>query len=461
MHAPRRPIAMLLLFTLFAAVTIRAGAQNQLAGDVDLTNAFRKANLTFPKLRNGELEPKAADKEAMDAVARYLVYRFASTTAKTWDDMARLRREFVEYQIAPALTPEALKKNGAFRQQFGASLASAFRKLFESDFQEYRFQIINAAPTLIDAAKMRSDAFGDFLAELITDQDAVKGSKLTNMHDVIKLYALRGLREYYAEVTRSETTKVHQPRPIVPVLVGDEPLGDVTQKTMERNLRYINAVLRFAENRPGAGKRPLEEQDALRVLRREAIETLAATQAPLVAYGKKKVDAPIAALLLRVLSPKSDLEPPPSLAEKVEAAIGVCRMKYKNVDNYQAQLGMYLVGLFLVEFMTEANKDVGPISTGKLPMLPWRADAKRLELALKGMAANAKGRSADGKGPSVEESAKILEKAVPVLRNYQGKTLQAVNQGELNTFQKMVMSMKPKSNQVFKDIPEYTIDLGE
>jgi hypothetical protein len=409
-------------------------------------------------------------------MARWLVYRFASPKyGKNSKDMAGLQKQF-EYEISlGTLTPEALKKNSKFIDMFGQSLVKAYQGLFDCDFQEYRYPIVNAAPTLVEAAKLRNDAFGDYLAELLTDHDAMKDSKGTNKHDVIKLYALQGLRQFYGQCFKPDGySLIHAAKPIIPVDADADVIGDVAKKKRDRDLRYIGAVLKFAENKSGAAKRPYEEQEALRFFRRQAIETLSATQAPVVTYGKKTVEVPIAAFLLRVLAPKSDLEPAPNMAEKVEAAIGICHMKYKNVDAYQPEIGVYLVGQFLADFMNEAIKDSGPISNGKIAAMHWRVDAKRLELALKDLVANAKARGAGdakGKGPTIDKRAKDLaDAAVPLLKTIGQSKFVATNpmldtpsQALLNTFRNVMAKNNPRpaSNQVFKDMPKYTIELGE
>jgi hypothetical protein len=447
MHVPRRPFAILLMFAVAAAGTIRLGAQDQLASQNELDSLFYKHNAQFAKLASGQQAPTAADREGMDAMAKWLVYRFVSTPPKSPADMDKLKHAFDTYLITRAAQPEAMKGNKEFVRQFNPILIKRYRDLFDRDFQDYRYPIVNAAPTLVQVAKLRDDAFGDYLAELIT--------KEPDKHDVVKFYAVRALREFYAPGERSTNAEKVQPaKPVVPVQAG-AVLGDATQKKMERDLRYANAVLKFAENRPGAGKLPLEEQEVLRIFRRHAIETLAAMQAPTVVYDKNKIDPPIAPFLLRVLSPYTDLEPAPGLAEKVEAAIGVCQMQYKNVPEYQPELGVYLVGLLVADFMTEANKDVGQIAAGKSPAMHWRLADKRLELALKDLVNNAKGQP-------VEANAKRLEAAAgPLLKDMgKGKTIQGINPGMLNEFRKMAMSMRPKSNEVFKGM-KYTINLGE
>jgi hypothetical protein len=447
MHRARRPFAILLLFAVGAAGTIRLGAQDQLASQNELDSLFYKHNAQFAKLRSGQQAPAASDRDVMDAMAKWLIYRFVATPPKSADDMGKLRHNFDLYLVGPAVQPEALKGNKEFLRQVHPILIKRYRDLFDRDFADYRYPIVNAAPTLIQVAKLRDDAFGDYLVELLSDK--------ANKHDVIRFYAVRALREFYAPGERiSNFDKAQPAKPIVPVQAG-AVLGDATQKRMERDLRYAGAVLKFAENRPGAGKLPLEEQEVLRIFRRHAIETLSAMQAPTVVYDKNKVDPPIAPFLLRVLSSYTDLEPAPGLAEKVEAAIGVCQMQYKNVPEYQPEISVFLVGLLLADFMTEANKDVGQIAVGKSPAMHWRLADKRLELALKDLVTNAKGQP-------VEANAKRLEAgAGPLLKDMgKGKTIQGVNPGMINEFRKMVMSMRPKSNEIFKGM-KYTINLGE
>src|SRR5947209_8257210 len=104
MHATRRPLAALSLFAMAAATATWASAQNQLAPDAQLQKDHNEAMRVFPKLRSGEQQPAAGDKEKIiDAEARYLVYRFASSTVQTWEKMAQLRRD-IDLQIGGALT---------------------------------------------------------------------------------------------------------------------------------------------------------------------------------------------------------------------------------------------------------------------------------------------------------------------------------------------------------------------
>src|SRR5437763_1202964 len=94
MHAPRRSLAILLLFGLVAAGTIRSGAQEQLASHDELDRGFYKSNTLFAKFVRGQQAPNKGDKDALDAMAKWLVYRFVSTPPHTAKDMGRLRDQF-------------------------------------------------------------------------------------------------------------------------------------------------------------------------------------------------------------------------------------------------------------------------------------------------------------------------------------------------------------------------------
>ena len=102
------------------------------------------------------------------------------------------------------------------------------------------------------AAQMRDETIGDYLSELVTTHDAGKGNGGKNKHDAIKLYAIRGMREYMP-VEREK----------------DEVLSDVREKRKQRKLRAVAALLSFID-RPMAKKLSEPEQDAVRFLRREA-----------------------------------------------------------------------------------------------------------------------------------------------------------------------------------------------
>src|SRR5205823_4439484 len=158
-----------------------------------------------------------------------------------------------------------------------------------------------------------------------------------------------------------------------PVVVVDAnavlAAADVKRKV--REVMHVDALVNFAQ-RPGGDKLSEPEQNAIRFLRREAIESLAFAQAPLVAADKVKVEGAIAPLILRVLSPKGGLDPAPNLAERVEAAIGVCQMKNLDAANYNTELGIYLVGRLVNDFADAYNKDLVDMRANKPAQMLWK-----------------------------------------------------------------------------------------
>ncbi len=446
----RRFLTGLLVCGLAAFLGTRASAQNQLASLTEVNNDWSKHSAVINRLVGGRAAPSAADKDALDAAAKWLVYRFVVLPLPDKDRMAELRRVFDAQFISLAMNGDAPKTNREFIRQFGPVLVRRYKDLFDQDFSEYRYPIVNAAPTLVLAAKLRDEAICDYLCEIVMDHTAIKGDPIPNKHDAIKLYAIRGMREYFQTAPTPQAPSV--PVPVSPV-ADDAALTAAQEKRKARELRCVKALLSFIE-KPLLKTMDDDEQEAVRVLRMEAIETLAMTRAPAVVFGKGKVDAPIAPTLLRVLAPKSGLTPAPGLHERIEAAIGVCQIRIGEVQDYQPELGVHLVGSLLVDYMTEYNKDLVDIKNGKQPYTHWRINARRLEMALDDLVANTpKNTAAEGKALALRKN------AAPMLKDMQPKDLQQVQPPQLTLLRDNVLKMRPADTKVFKSIKAYTIDL--
>jgi hypothetical protein len=424
---------------LLAAVAVpRAGAQKQLAPLNELKEGHAKAFTLVEKFITGQQAPTAADKEFMEAEAKYLVYRFSCG-----GDLGQYQSDIKNWIIKVEL-PANRKTNGPFIRMMSPILVKACRELLDQDFLESRHAIINFAPMLAQLAKLRDEAIAEYLVELLADHEAAKG-KLTNKHDVIKMYAAKALREYF---------------PIAVVSEDDEVLTDAQTRRKAREIKHIEALIKFIDRPAPKRKLDKEEEEAIRFLRREAIETLARAEAPSVLAGKKQVEAPVAPILLRVLSPNGGIEPTPGLAERVEAAIGICQIKYAKVPEYQPQLGVYLVGVLIEDLAKAYNKDLVEIlgAGKKAPAMYWRVSAKRLDLAVKDMVVNAKGQPVETNVKKLSEgAAPILERMLSAAAKQPG----AVDQTVLFNFGKMVNTMKPPANTVFKNVSTYKIELNE
>jgi hypothetical protein len=401
----------------------RVGAQKQLAPLKELENRPKFAEIS--RFKSGQEKPVAADKDIIDVEAKYLVYRFSAQPPIFGDPnkgMQKYQNDFMEY-IRQIEAAEAWKKNGEFRRQLSLALVPRFKDLLGEDFQENRVAIVNCAPMLAHAARLKDAAIGDYLADILNGKS----------HDAIKLYAARGLRELFP----------------VAVVDAGAVLAAADVKRKDREVKHVDALVGFAQ-RPGGDKLSEPEQNAIRFLRREAIESLAHTQAPLVVTDKVKVEGPIAPLFLRVLSPKGGLDPAPSLAERVEAAIGVCQMRNLEAANYQSELGVYLVAKLVNDFADAYNKDLVDMRTKPAQML-WKVQSKRLELALKDLAKNVKNQPVEPKARQLAEDATKLIKSM--------QTYTQVNQNELLLFGKMAATLRPASNEVYRGNKTFVIDL--
>jgi len=161
--------------------------------------------------------------------------------------------------------------------------------------------------------------------------------------------------------------------------------------------------------------------------------------------------------LLRVLSPgKHGFSPPPSLSEKCEAAVGVCLIRNRFIvsKEYQADLGVYLVGQLLVDFTKEYVKDFPNLKrAGKVPLLPWRAEAARLDQALKAWQKDLKDNNLDMS--PLGKKVHLLSEASKNLFD-QMRTGKSVDPRLLQT---AVNTLRPTNGLLFQNVPELKIDL--
>src|SRR5690606_11184799 len=111
--------------------------------------------------------------------------------------------------------------------------------------------------------------------------------------------------------------------------------------------------------------------------------------------------------------------------EKCEAAIGVCELNAREVEDYQPEVGAYLVAQFIVELIGEYQKD-HPNFDGaktkeekdarKIPLIPWRVQSDRLRDALNRLRENL-----PLKATALREKVqKLINEATPVLTSMRG-----------------------------------------
>jgi hypothetical protein len=359
-------------------------SQGQLGGTKDsLQKAFRENSVRRDKLFSGEEAAAAEDKSAMriaEAAANWYIYRLTHLTENPLDVQKEFSSEIVKMMERSFDKKE--KNNRVFINMFGPALVSSMKEVLARDVKTDPATVINAAMMLPTMAKLKQDEVSGYLIELV---------KEGKTHDVVRLYALKGLKEA-------------MPITIQP---GDElELTDKAQNNKrKRDTELVEALTNYIERPVNTAGMSVEEVEAVRYVRREAIISLAQAGAPAVlAVNMKKkaiLQGAVAPTLLKVLatpfdaraSRPGDIKPPPSLQEKIEAALGLCATKHPNMPEYDPSLATYLIGRTIVDFVDDYNRDlanIGVVGKGrKLPYIGYRTDAKRLGDALTDFAKNA------------------------------------------------------------------------
>src|SRR5205823_3618728 len=76
----------------------------------------------------------------------------------------------------------------------------------------------------------------------------------------------------------------------------------------------------------------------------------------------------------------------------------LCAMRHPNMPEYDPSIAAFLIGKTIVDFIDDYNKDLANIAAvgagGKLPMIGYRTEAKRLSDGLNEFAKNANIKSA-------------------------------------------------------------------
>jgi hypothetical protein len=214
-----------------------------------------------------------------------------------------------------------------------------------------------------------------------------------------------------------------------------------------------------------------EEIEAHRYVRRECVRALAAVGIPAIDVSQRtSVDGVGIYPLLSVLADpknKNALNPPPSLTEKLEAAIGICNMRILGADPlslYQPDVSVYLVGQFMEEFIAEYRKDQSKFSTDKAlkPAILWKAhalrfwDAKYKDTGKENAGALDNLIQQTAKSPAANKSAKLLLDTVrthlEAMRNHD-KVVGAIDSAKLK-------SLQPAQVGIFKGItgPKFVED---
>ncbi len=387
-----RLILMSLPITLLVLCFVPSGhgQERQLAAKNNLEADFAKIKPQLQKFLSGEIAPKGKnDDELIEGLARWFVFRVTVPGFK--DNMEKLHSELEQNLLHPLLVG---KNNKVFIDKLGEPLAKCFKEVFAKSFAEYRAAIVNAALMLPPVAKLKQDKIGDLLADLLNDE---------KMHDAVKSHVVKALGEFF------------------PATIRSDPKSAKEKAQFARDLKRFKALTDFIHRPVPASM----DEDAYRFLRREGVIALSQAGVPaLSGLDKGSVQGPVAYELLRVLLKKGEAayKPPTTLAERVEAALGMGMLKDANANIphdldivYDPSMTVYAVGLCFHDFMSEYSREylgsklvdrkkLTAIGEGsKIPTIPWRIYNHRFKAAAKELVDNTKGTPVQAKAVQLEK----------------------------------------------------------
>ena len=374
----------------------------------------------FQELRRGGSPANAG--EVLDHAAQWYAYRLTHTEYQepkpSSPGMHDLVRQAVD-QIIDLRDPRkpATRAQQEYMKEFGKRFAARLHEVVKNPKIIAR---VNAALLLARLAKAGQEDILDILAEVVQDPKE---------SDAVKLYALRGLKDFFA------------------LGRGESPFSN-----KEREARVIAALLDYVMHRPPLSKEaPPEELAAVNYVRVEAIQALGQTLYPAGAKILAKVtqiERPTALVLLRVLR-KDGIQPEPSLGEQVAAAAALCQLHSKELDQYNPDYVAYHLGRFLVEFVSQYN------GRGEEKKEPWKIYAHHLSHGLEVMGADLAYPPAS---PHSAYLAEVTKQANRLLEPIQKNSTEKPPPNDLSTW---LDQNPPKSKAVYKGLPEAVVNEGE
>jgi hypothetical protein len=317
---------------------------------------------TFQDLRDGKVGVEASHKELLKKMAEWFVFRltheeyqFKKFQPDSGQGMKNLLDDAFRAIIVPAPQKPLSDGQQKFMQEFGKELVAAIKEVLNNERPIAR---VNAAVILAKLGETGIDSFAEAMCEVVENP---------NHDDAVKLYAMTGLKNLF------------------------DAKGEDRIKNEELETRCVKALIAYLNRKPPddlSAKSP-GEVEAMRYVRREAIRALGATHLP--AVGKaRQIDAIPSFELLRLVSNTAESQPPLSLSERVEAAIGLCLMQrryWPERSEYQPEYAAYHIGRFIIELAAAYDNERGQTTS-----TDWKYLAAILAQALGQMKAEANGK---------------------------------------------------------------------
>lgn len=384
-------------------------AQSPLNVSVDeLEREGRKHTDTIKKLRTGEITPSASDKNVMDAIdyqARLHTYRFANAIyhkVPAIDANKSIEYLYKDFDglVGGLISGKDKDKTKEYARLYALKVKDHSKKVLdEPNLTNAPLVQVNIARVLARTAVLGQPETADAFVEILNG----------NLNEGVKYWALHGLRDLLS--------KSNNPTQFL---------------TPAREEKVAQALMTFIKRKVNVSAiTPPDELEGLRVIRREAVRALSLLRNP----GKSGKDRP-AIVLLEVLSGEG-LEPPPRIDERMEAAIGLARMRPQGTD-YQPAYAAQQIALLLKDFAEYHSLKY------KEEKRPTRVLSAQLQDALEAL-------RTETKDPYVEA---LFGPGKPGTRLLEKITLdQSADPAEVVTYAE---TNKPMTESIFKNMPEAT-----
>jgi hypothetical protein len=373
----------------------------------------------------------SADKRILEKAAKWYIYRLTlpqfqerippegaplSQGRSVYDLLTELFRVLVLPDPSRNLQ-QPNPNQQRYMQEFTAALIEPIERVLQNAKPIAR---INAAIVLARLGETGDEAVVKPLLKILNDK---------NQYDAVKLYALIGLKNVFRAKKTSDPPEQFKDR-------DDES-------------DYVRDMLEFMVRKPNLPPNATpEEMEAFKYVRREAIRAVAQTRHPLLVKKNKPIlladrrPAQPALELVRIMR-NDGINPAPTFAEQIEAAIGICLMNPREdlTLTYQVPYALQHLGLFFVDFADKYEKDRS--KTTKTAM--WPLESIRLQKALSNL---------EVVGASTEDKAtmsKFVAAAKPMLKRIEEK-----GESNVRDLRKWLESNKP-GDSLYKGEKEATI----
>lgn len=333
----------LLTAGLIAAPPARDDGPKQLVADPKLVYNLALDDDQRKRMMDGREPIQGQEqRDLLDRFAIHLTYRLTMDRVQNYSQLVNEAHRAIFYTEEGKRTLELKEEQQAYMEVFAPILIKRAKEVLEKGTTIAQ---INAARILAGLGKTGPESVGATLREILDDK---------NQSDAVKLYAIQGLRDLFSE----DRVKYENRR-------DDGRLRDnkLEAQCIESLYDFLTRTCELPKDAPR------EELDAFRFLRREAVRALGNARLP-------SVDQRLIAFELLKIMTATEIQPEPSMSERVEAAIALCRLqaKFDPRNDYQPQYAAYFIAKLAVEMAGAYSKD--PLSE------PWEYYAARLLVAL-------------------------------------------------------------------------------